>query len=62
MHHNADIKIVCTRYSHSAVWDLIILFQIDKLEKIFRLPSLHIIEKVHHQLENWLQLSLWSYV
>ena len=37
MHHNADIELVCTRYDHSAVSDLLILFQIAKSEKIFRL-------------------------
>ena len=41
MHHNADIEFICTRYDlrydHSAVSDLLILFQIAKSEKIFRL-------------------------
>ena len=37
MHHSADIEFVCTRYCHPAVCDLLILFQIAKLEKIFRL-------------------------
>ena len=41
MHHNADIEFICTRcdhrYDHSAVSDLLILFQIAKSEKILRL-------------------------
>ena len=37
MHHSADIEFVCTHYCHPAVCDLLILFQIAKLEKIFRL-------------------------